>query len=77
MLEAKTMAESKKEKGGKVDYGKLTADALNAHTTSPEFKAKWRAYLEGMPEELLSANAKKDLAEFRAEDVAKAEKKGQ
>jgi hypothetical protein len=68
----KQMAEPKSEKKpGRVDYGKLTADALNAHTASPEFKAKWRAYLEWLPEELLSANAKKDLEEFRAEDAAK------
>jgi hypothetical protein len=65
------MAEPKSSKKEPVDYGKLTADALNAHTSSPEFKAKWKAHLEWLPEDMLTPAQKKDLEEMRAEDTAK------
>lgn len=68
-LEEKQMAKPKEEKPGKVDYGQLTADALNAHTSSPEFKAKWKAYLEWLPDDLLTPERKRELEELRAEEA--------
>jgi hypothetical protein len=65
------MAESKKEKGGKVNYGQLTADALNAHTTSPEFWSKRRKYLEWLPDDMLTPAQRKELEELRQEEAAK------
>jgi hypothetical protein len=59
----------KKKKADKVDYGKLTADALNAHTSSPEFNAKWKAYLEWLPDDLLTPERKRELEELRAEEA--------
>ena len=59
-----------KKKGSGVDYGALTAAALNAHTASPEFKAEWKAYLEWLPEDLLTPAQRQELEELRKEEAA-------
>ena len=51
-----------------VDYGKLTVDALNRHQTSPEFTAKYKAWLLATPPEHLTPVAKADLEQMLAEE---------
>jgi hypothetical protein len=70
-LEERQMAKPKDQKPGKVDYGKLTAEALRAHTTSPQFEAQWKAHLEWLPDDMLTPAQREELKELRKEDEAK------
>jgi hypothetical protein len=54
-----------------IDYGALSVEALNRHTSSPEFTARYRKWLEdgeaaGIQ---LTPVAKADLEAMRAEDA--------
>ncbi len=73
----KAIEEANRKKGiPKVDYGKLTVEALNRHTSSPEFTARYKKWLMSMPYETLTPVAKADLDEMlAAEKEAKAKAK--
>ena len=52
------------------DYGQLTVDALRRHTTTPEFTAGYKAWLEYLGPELWTPVAKADHEEIMAEERA-------
>jgi hypothetical protein len=53
-----------------IDYAKLSADALNKYTTSPEFTARYKKWLEYIGPELWSKTAKADYEQILAEEAA-------
>ena len=56
------------------DYGQLTVDALNRHTTTPEFTARYKAWLELIGPELWTPVAKANYEQILAEEaIAKAQ----
>jgi methylase of polypeptide subunit release factors len=55
-----------KDKGSGIDYGKLTAEALNAH-----YKAQRRAQLQSQPLDKLTSDEKAELEELLAADNSK------
>jgi hypothetical protein len=64
------MSDSKGKKREPVDWAALSVAAINKHTTSPEFVAKYKAWLE-LREADLNDFEKKELATIRAEEAAK------
>jgi hypothetical protein len=54
-----------------VDWGQKSAEAMNRLTTSPEFTAKYKAWLERIGPELWSKTAKADYEKIIAEEAAK------
>jgi hypothetical protein len=55
-----------KNKGSGIDYGKLTAEALNAHS-----RAKRRAQLQSQPLDKLTSAERAELEELLAADNSK------
>jgi hypothetical protein len=53
-----------------VDWCQLSVDAMNRHTTSPEFTAKYKAWLEKIGPELWGPVGKADYEKIIAEEAA-------
>ena len=58
------------EKRESVDWGLLSVEAMNRHTTSPEFTARYKAWLERIGPELWSTTAMADYEQILAEEAA-------
>jgi hypothetical protein len=52
-----------------VDWAQKSAEAMNRHTASPEFTAKYKAWLERIGPELLSKTAKADYEQILTEEA--------
>jgi hypothetical protein len=64
------MSDRKGKEREPVDWLELSVAAINKHTTSPEFTAKYKAWLE-LREADLNDFEKSELATIRAEEAAK------
>jgi hypothetical protein len=65
------MNDKKDEKREPVDWGQLSVDAMNRHTTSPEFTVRYKKGLEEDERRgTLTEVRKKDLEVIRAEEAA-------
>jgi hypothetical protein len=53
-----------------LDYAALSAAAMNRHTTSPEFTARYKKWLEYLDPDLLTPLAKADYEQILAEEAA-------
>jgi hypothetical protein len=53
----------------KLDLGKLTVEALNRATTSPEFTARYKAWLDFLGPKLWTPAAKADYEAMSKEDI--------
>jgi hypothetical protein len=58
------------EKDETVDWCQLSVDAMNRHTTSPEFTARNKKWLEYIGPELWTPTAKADYEKIIAEEAA-------
>jgi hypothetical protein len=58
------------------DYAALSAAAMNRHTTSPEFTAKYKAWLERIGPELWGPVGKVDYEKIIAEEAAAKQAEG-
>ena len=56
------------------DYAAMSAAAMNRHTTSPEFTARYKAWLERIGPELWGPVGKADYEKIIAEETAANEK---
>jgi hypothetical protein len=50
------------------NWGQLTVDALNRATTTPEFKARYKKWLEDIGPECWTPQAKRDYEAMMAEE---------
>ena len=57
-----------------VDWAQKSAEAMNRHTTGPEFTAKYKAWLEKIGPELWGPVGKADYEKIIAEETAANEK---
>jgi hypothetical protein len=65
------MSDEKDEKREReIDWGQLSVEAMNRHTTSPEFTARYKKGLEYIGPELWSKTAKADYEQILAEEAA-------
>jgi hypothetical protein len=64
------MSDEKDEKSEPVDWCQLSVDAMNRHTTSPEFTARYKAWLEYLGPKFWSKTAKVDYEQILAEEAA-------
>ena len=64
------MNDNKDEKRETVDWGQKSAEAMNRHTTSPEFTARYKAWLEKIGPELWGPVGKADYENIIAEEGA-------
>jgi hypothetical protein len=64
------MSDEKDKKRGPVDWGQLSVEAMNRHTTSPEFTAKYKAWLEYIGPELWGPVGDADYEQILAEEAA-------
>jgi hypothetical protein len=63
--------EDKEKKPGReaIDWGQATVDALNRHTSSPEFLARYKAWLECIGPDLWTPTAKRDYEAMAKESI--------
>jgi hypothetical protein len=67
----KALEDAKAKKGiVSPDYAALSAAAMNRHTTSPEFTARYKKWLEYLGPDLLTPLAKADYEQILAEEAA-------
>jgi hypothetical protein len=61
--------EEKNSDGQSPDYAALSVEAINRHTTSPEFTAKYKAWLEYLGPEHWTPVAKADYEAMSKENI--------